>query len=144
MTDIERLLAIEEIKRVKSKYFYGVDHQDWELWRREVFTSDISMLMPDSQPDPIVGLDEVLTWVKPIMKGAVSIHHGHMPDIELLSDTTAKGMWAMEDQIFWPDATATGLTYLHGWGHYHETYERTPAGWRIKTCRLSRLRVETR
>ena len=36
-----------------------------------------------------------------------------------------------------------GSTYLHGFGHYHETYVRTPEGWRISSTRLTRLRVET-
>ena len=29
-------------------------------------------------------------------------HHGHMPEIELTSPTTAKGIWAMEDRVWWP------------------------------------------
>jgi SnoaL-like domain len=144
MTDIERLLAIEDIKRVKSKYFHGVDHKDWEEWRRDVFTSDISMMMPDAMQEPVVGIDAVIAWVAPLVKDATTVHHGHMPDIDILSDTTAKGVWAMEDLIHWSTPAPSGLTYLHGFGHYHETYERTPAGWRIKTTRLSRLRIETR
>ena len=32
MTEIERLLAIEEIKQVKAKYFYAFDHKDWEQY----------------------------------------------------------------------------------------------------------------
>jgi hypothetical protein len=32
---------------------------------------------------------------------------------------------------------------MHGYGHYHETYERTDDGWRIKTITLTRLRVDT-
>ena len=31
---------------------------------------------------------------------------------------------------------------LHGFGHYHETYVRLDAGWRIRSSRLTRLRVE--
>ncbi|MGB8362944.1 MAG: nuclear transport factor 2 family protein, partial [Rhizomicrobium sp.] len=73
-----------------------------------------------------------------------STHHGHMPDIEILSPDTAKGVWAMEDILRLPkDSPAPGgYTYLHGFGHYHETYVRGPAGWRIKTVRLTRLYVE--
>ena len=35
-----------------------------------------------------------------------------------------------------------GYTYLHGFGHYHETYIKGPAGWRVQTVRLTRLYVE--
>ena len=31
---------------------------------------------------------------------------------------------------------------MHGYGHYHETYEKGPDGWRIKTLLLTRLRVD--
>jgi hypothetical protein len=29
---------------------------------------------------------------------------------------------------------------MHGYGHYHETYEKDADGWRIKTMRISRLK----
>jgi hypothetical protein len=32
--------------------------------------------------------------------------------------------------------------FLHGLGHYHETYVRTPGGWRIASLRLTRLRLD--
>ena len=28
-----------------------------------------------------------------------SVHHGHMSEIEIISDTEAKAIWAMEDQV---------------------------------------------
>ena len=40
-------------------------------------------------------------------------------------------------------ATGSAIREMHGYGHYHETYERLPAGWRIKTLKLTRLRVNT-
>jgi hypothetical protein len=32
---------------------------------------------------------------------------------------------------------------MHGYGHYEETYERLAEGWRIKSTKLTRLRVDT-
>jgi hypothetical protein len=43
----------------------------------------------------------------------------------------------MEDMLWWPPGGP--MTHMHGYGHYHETYERTSDGWRIKTLRLTRL-----
>jgi hypothetical protein len=63
-----------------------------------------------------------------------------MPEIELTSPKTAKGVWAMEDVLRWPDGAA--IKTLHGYGHYHETYTRTAQGWLIQSSRLSRLRVD--
>ena len=72
-----------------------------------------------------------------MLADAVTVHHGHMPEITLTSDTTAAGVWAMEDTIRWPDGTK-----LHGFGHYHETYERADGTWRIASSTLTRLLVD--
>jgi SnoaL-like domain len=144
MTDIEKLLTIEAIKRVKSKYFYGLDHKDWSLWRREVFAADARMDIPEASIE-IAGVENIIAWVSERTADQVSVHHGHMPDIELTSDDTAAGVWAMEDRLYRTKGhpLADGSTYLHGFGHYHETYVRTSVGWRLASTRLTRLRVET-
>jgi hypothetical protein len=69
------------------------------------------------------------------------VHHGHTPEIDITSATTATGTWAMEDVLRWPDSGP--LRSLHGYGHYHETYERVAGQWYIKTITLTRLRVDT-
>ena len=138
MTDIERLLAIEEIKQLKAKYFYCLDHKEWATWKKEVFAPDASLHVPESRAEPYVGIDNIIAWVSASTGDQVSVHHGHMPEIEVLSDTTARGIWSMEDKLRWPD----GKTTLHGYGHYHETYEKVAGKWRIKTLKLTRLRTD--
>ena len=64
-----------------------------------------------------------------------SVHHGHCPEIEVLSDTEARGIWAMEDIVEFTDGT------LHGYGHYHETYRKEGGEWRIATLHLTRIRL---
>jgi hypothetical protein len=144
MTDVEKLLAIEEIKRVKSRYFYGLDHKDWEFWRREVWAPDARLEVPEVGQD-VVGVDNIIAWVSESVGDQVSVHHGHMPDITITSADTATGVWAMEDRLYRTKARplADGSTYLHGFGHYHERYVRTADGWRIASTRLTRLRIET-
>jgi hypothetical protein len=143
MTDIEKLLAIEEIKRVKSNYFYGLDHKDWDLWRREVWAPEGRLIVPEASVEAI-GVDAVIEYTSRSTADQVSVHHGHMPNIEITSDTTARGIWAMEDRLYRTreHPLADGAIYLHGFGHYHEEYMRTPAGWRILSTRLTRLRIE--
>jgi hypothetical protein len=63
-----------------------------------------------------------------------------MPEIEITSPTTATGIWAMEDKLRWPDGAP--MSAMHGYGHYHETYEEVDGGWRIKTIELRRLRLD--
>jgi hypothetical protein len=144
MTDLERLLAIEDIKRLKSKYFYYLDYKDWEGWRRDVFAPDMEFHVPEALEEPIRGVDVFIEWTAKSAGEQVSTHHGHMPDIEILTETTAKGIWAMEDILRLPKdkPSPMGYTYLHGFGHYHETYTKGASGWRIQTVRLTRLYVE--
>lgn len=144
MTDVEKLLAIEEIKQLKAKYFWGLDHKDWDFWRREVWAPDARLIVPEAGKDE-VGVDAVIAYVSEATADQVSVHHGHMPIIDIHSDTTAAGVWAMEDRLYRTKEhpLADGAIFLHGFGHYHETYVRTDAGWRIQTTKLTRLRVES-
>jgi hypothetical protein len=83
-------------------------------------------------------------FVASALQGVVTVHHGHTPEIELTSPTTATGVWAFVDRLLpGPDARP-GMTPMDGWGHYHETYVKSDAGWRIKTQLVTRLRRDGR
>lgn len=146
MNDIERLLAIEEIKQVKSRYFRCIDTKDWEGYRA-VFCDDVLFDVSEDVPEGgiVTGAEAATAIARRFLSAAVvSVHHGHCPEIEILSATTAKGIWAMEDRLRWgPGSEYPGQT-LHGMGHYAETYEKTAQGWRIKTMKLTRLVRELR
>jgi len=91
----------------------------------------------DSGGRVVQGADDFMGGLRDLLADVLTVHHGHMPEIELTSATTAKGIWAMEDMLRWPDGSE-----LHGAGHYHETYEKVDGDWRIKTMTLTRLRVD--
>lgn len=68
----------------------------------------------------------------------ITVHHGHMPDIEIIDEHNATGIWAMFD---WVDDPAKGYA-MQGYGHYHEDYlKAVDSTWRIKKIHLTRLRV---
>lgn len=143
MTEIERLVAIEEIKQLKAKYFYGFDHKDWDMWRDEVWAPEGRLEVPEMDRN-IEPRDAMIEWVIAQAADQVSVHHGHTPLIEITSDTTAKGIWAMEDRIYRSkEHPLNGDTsYVLGFGHYHETYVKLDVGWRIRSTRLTRLHTE--
>lgn len=143
MTEIEELLAIEEIKQLKAKYFYGLDHMDWAMWREEVWAPDARLEVPE-MGRRVEPRNVLIDWVKAQSADQVSVHHGHMPIITLTSDTTATGIWAMEDRIYRSkEHPLNGDTaYVLGFGHYHETYVKLDCGWRIQSTRLTRLRTK--
>jgi len=127
---------IEAVKQLKARYFRTMDTKDWDGMRR-VFTDDVVMDTTDSGGNVVTGGDEFMTFLRRTLDNVVTVHHGHMPEIELTSPTTASGIWSMEDIVRWPDGRE-----LHGYGHYHETYEKSADGWRIKSLTLTRLRMD--
>ena len=143
MDAVERLVALEDLKQLKAKYWYALDHQNWEMWRDEVWAPDAELDVAAERQHKVGPRDALIEWVKERFVDQVSVHHGHTPILELTSDTTATGIWAMEDRLYRGKDHVEGPGYVHGFGHYHETYVKLDVGWRIRTSRLTRLRAET-
>jgi SnoaL-like domain len=127
---------IEAIKQLKARYFRLMDTKDWD-GMREVFADDVLIDTTDSGGRVVQGADDFMGGLRDLLSDVLTVHHGHMPEIELTAATTATGTWAMEDMLRWPDGSE-----LHGAGHYHETYEKVDGAWRIKTMTLTRLQVD--
>ncbi len=130
------LAEIEAIKQLKARYFRTMDSKDWSGMRAQ-FCDDIEMDSRDSGGGVLRGGDECIAFLQEAIGDVLTVHHGHTPEIELTSAATARGIWAMEDMLRWPDGSE-----LHGFGHYHETYEKVDGTWRIKSLKLTRLRMD--
>jgi len=146
LDDLEKLAAIEEIKALKARYFRCMDTKDW-AGLEAVFAPDLVADFRDSTGtrDESLLTRGAALYVKnlaPILQNITTTHHGHMPEIDITSETTASGIWAMEDILWVGEGAPVPYKKLHGFGHYHETYEKTDGEWRIKTVRLSRLRTD--
>jgi uncharacterized protein (TIGR02246 family) len=127
---------VEAIKQLKARYFRHLDAKDWAAMRR-VFADDLVMDTTDAGGRLVHGADEFVAGLGKVLAGTTTVHHGHMPEIEITSPTTATGIWALHDVVIWPDGTR-----LEGYGHYHETYEKRDGEWRIKTSTLTRLHTD--
>ena len=135
----EDIAAHFAIQSLKAQYFRFVDGKDWQRLRA-LFTKDATLFFPAVQQAPL-GVDDTLSWIADGIGHGVSIHHGHMPEIEILSSTRARGVWAMEDRVFWPadEPSVLGLRSLHGFGHYHEEYRFVDGRWLISALKLVRI-----
>lgn len=142
MDKAEMLWEIEQIKQLKALYFRLLDTKKWKEMR-QLFTDDMHNYFDEigepTSSEPInESADEFMKMVENLLEHAVTVHHGHMPEIELTSDRTAKGIWSMYDTV----EGAHGHSFT-GFGHYHETYVKGDDGkWRIKDLRVTRLRVD--
>lgn len=151
MNDLERIVAIEEIKRVKARYFRGVDCSDAELVRG-ILADDCELDYRGCCTDPRSGRDFMPT-MNVVLRGSaswsaegfakagiVSVHQGCNADIELTSATTATAIWPMSDRLFLP--AGAPFSQMIGYGYYHETYVKVDGSWKIKTLYIERIRVE--
>jgi len=147
LSAIDRLLAIEAIKQLKARYFRFVDSKD-EASLASLFTSDAIFDMrhaPAGPPDEsalVSGKAAIARFILTAVSGARTVHHGHMPEITLLSMDTAGAIWAMQDRLKWGKKSPYPFEELIGYGHYHDTYRCVDGQWRIQSSKLTRLRVD--
>lgn len=139
MDQLAQLEASEAIKALKARYFRALDTKDWEAFA-SVFADDVRLEVPEAQVE-LVGRDAVVEAVSSVLLDARTVHHGHTCEIDVVSDSVATGIWAMEDYVEYPP-TDQGRVGLRGYGHYHERYVVERGEWRIASSRLERLRID--
>ncbi|MBO0853679.1 MAG: nuclear transport factor 2 family protein [Nocardia sp.] len=132
---------LDAIHQLKARYCRFLDTKDEQGWRT-VFADDLVVLLdlavsvggkdPQTAPE-ITGADNFVPGVLKSLEGAATVHHCHTPEITFQSETTASGIWAMEDHLVYSDGRE-----MFGAGHYHETYEKSDGVWRIKTLHMTR------
>jgi hypothetical protein len=149
--DQVQLTDLDAIKQLKARYFRYIDTKAWDSFRA-LFTDDADFYFfddsdfhaestgaPPSATRQFSGGDRFVRRVSKILETAVTVHHGHMPEIEFTGDGEATGIWAMYD---WVDDFEKGYA-IKGAGHYHERYVKGEDGaWRISEMRLTRLRTD--
>jgi len=154
ISSADQVLAVEEIRRDFAARLRALDQKRWDIYptlhTNDVVSETWGGLPEDKQPrtqgtsNRVVG-PEALTAAIRGMLGTdtyvTTVHHGHTPEIVLTSDTTATGIWAMEDRLWWTNAEGDE-EFLHGFGHYHEEYRCVADRWLISYRRLTRLRED--
>jgi len=155
MDVLQKLLAIEEIKQLKARYFRGMDTKDAALLA-SCFAPDASADFRGATTDPRTGINATPSSTGEVLQGGEAIvatitgalaklqtvHHGCCPEIEITGEDTANGIWAMVDYLRMPPDSR--VAEMDGWGHYIESYRRIEGKWKIQTIRLPRLRVDVR
>jgi hypothetical protein len=155
MDGLGKLLAIEEIKTVFARRVRHMDLHEWDkygschtddAWSETYgdLPANKQPVSPDGQRNRVVGPEALAKQIRYFMTHnipIVSAHHAHQPEIELTSDITAKGIWPMEDHLWWRNGDHD--EFMHGYGHYHEEYRNVDGRWLISYRKLTRLRVDT-
>ena len=133
--DCAQLGAIEAIRQVKARYFRFMDAQDWprfaDVLAREAVAGGGSQ--------QIVGRAAVVDYIASACEGVRTAHQGFLPEIELVAEGRASGVWAMSDYFAVNDTDPpVGFT---GFGHYFDDYIYEDGAWRIAATRLTRIKI---
>jgi hypothetical protein len=136
---LRRLLDLEEIKQLKARYCLYLDTKEWDAWG-ELFTEDI-VVEGTKQPDG--GRDAFVNGVSESLADVQSCHQVHSPIIEFAGEGRARGVWAMFDDLRFPEGHPWSEGYRRrvGYGHYEEEYRNEDGAWKISHLRLVRLLV---
>jgi SnoaL-like domain len=135
---LTQLLDLEELRKLKARYFRLLDAQDWDGFRT-LFTDDAHFELQGAEP--IDGADAFVAFTSKQLKGARTVHHGHQPELTIDSPTEAHGCWVLADYVEWPSASGTRRG-IKGYGRYDETYRKRDGVWRIASWRLTYARMD--
>lgn len=144
MDVLQTLVAVDEIKSLKARYCRFLDTKDWDGLATLFLEDAILDVQQDTGNPPIHGRAAIIAQIKFAVIEAASSHQVHTPEIALSSDTTAEGMWAMQDRVVWQPGKSPipGIASITGYGQYHETYRKSPDGWKFASLRLTRFHVD--
>lgn len=103
--DLERrvraLEDIESIKQLKYRYWRHLDCKQWDELAT-LFAPEATVCYSSGKYE-FAGVEAIMGFLSEALgeaRGSVTIHHGHHPEIELLGDTAARGIWALYNYMF--------------------------------------------
>jgi SnoaL-like domain len=126
--DIRQLQDIEEIKRLKYRYLRCLDTADVEEAAR-LFHKDVTTdLWGGIYRYQIKGRDAYVDMIKQSFHAEfISTHTCHHPEIDILGDTEATGLWYLTDSII---DTRRNLS-ISGTALYRDRYIKEEGRWLI-------------
>lgn len=143
MDDITKLMALEEIRALMARRVRCLDEKDWDGFGA-CYTDDAvsySFTSADKPEDTVVGGKAIAARVAATLTGVTTVHQLHMPEIEILAEDRATGIWPLNDIL---SRVQDGLRrWMRAYGHYRQTYRKEGGRWLIHEHRLTRLLVET-
>ncbi len=122
------LVEIEAIKRLKYKYLRCLDQKLWD-GLAECFVENATSAYGGGKYS-FEGRDAILEFLRDAM-GAhtfLSSHRVHHPEIDFTSETSATGIWALEDVVIDMKWEIT----IRGAAFYEDEYIKTDGVWKIQ------------
>lgn len=132
------LVAIEQIKQLKYRYFRALDLKTWDVFG-DCLATDVDARYGTKamgKPLDFTTREQVVEYMQANLgESIVTIHIANHPEITVDGDT-ASGSWAFEDTVIVPDFKVQ----IRGGGYYRDTYRRDADGaWRISSTAYDRI-----
>jgi bile-acid 7alpha-dehydratase len=126
---------IEAIKRLKHKYFRCLDSKLWDELA-ECFVENATTSYTDGKYS-FSGVEAIIGFRQKSLGAAtvLSMHQGHQAEIDITSDTTAKGIWTSEAGLIITERNVATREV----NFYHDEYVKVNGKWKIKHTGYTRL-----
>lgn len=125
---------IEAIRQLKYRYLRHLDSKEWDEMAK-TFTED-AVCSYSGGKHSYQGRNAIMAFLKEgLPNHRLSMHQCHHPEIEITSETTAKGTWSLEDYLI---DTKDNFS-LHGAAFYHDEYVKVNGQWKIKSTGYHRV-----
>jgi hypothetical protein len=126
---LSRLEDIEAIKQLKYRYWRHLDLKQWDAMRA-CFVADATVAYGSGKYE-FRGVDAIVGFLSDSLgdaSGAVTVHQGHHPEIELLGADRARGTWALYNYMF---NVAQNRAIRIG-AYYEDRYVRSAGEWKFE------------
>lgn len=134
--DVQRLMDMEAIRQLKHAYFRCIDTANFEelatLFHEDVLVHFIG----GNYEWKLQGRDEYIRSIQQAFtRQAIGHHNGHHPEIQILSDREATGIWYLADNMWILDARY----FTTGTALYWDRYRKSDGRWQITETRYERI-----
>ena len=126
---------LEAIKRVKYRYLRALDTKHWADFA-DTLTEDVIGDYGSSlgEEHHFTDRNTLVEYMRNAMpENVITEHRVTHPEITI-DDDEASGIWYLQDRVIVPDFDFM----LIGAAFYHDSYRRTPHGWKISATGYKR------
>lgn len=139
---LRRLADESELRDLIHRYAFGLDRQDWVLWR-SIFVDEVLIDMSDFNPDPPprrLAIEKHVRFTKTMFAGFDATQH-FMGSHRFAIDGDNAVITAHMRAEHWLTSGQGGDRYTM-YGTYTDECVRTADGWRLTSVTLRLLREE--
>jgi SnoaL-like domain len=135
---LEDLLDIHNIQQLKYRYFRCLDQKAWDELAT-CFTDDANASYGGGAIE-LDGREAIMAFLIESMGSPrmLTSHRGTQPEIQLLGNGEASGVWALEDVVIHQDFEVT----IHGASFYDDRYVDVGGVWCIHSTSYKRTYEE--